>query len=395
LKGPIRLIDALRYHKGHPHQIAAWEWLQQELTEQQLSDFAELYRSGPSINALGKNTTNDWEGICIAAERAGALYPELVSAMWALESGWGKHYSKETNNPFGLKALPMQRGVNLSTEEVIAGRVVETTSRFITFDTLNDSISYLVERWFKDFTVNGRTFIGVNSAPSLEEAAWKLQLEGYSTHPEYAKRLLNIIESQQGPANGASRSTSIANPLKVPYLPQYDSTVPGQAQRMCFSSSCAMLVKALRPQTLSDGPEADDEYLKVVNEFGDTTEVDAQLRALKKLGINARFTKKADWDLIHLKLRQGKPVPMGILHHGTAQAPSGGGHWIIAIGRNETRRPSNGGAGLIVHDPWGDLNLITGDYVNKNGKRLTYSYRNLGPRWMVEGPGTGWAIIAE
>jgi hypothetical protein len=396
VKGPIRLIDALRYHKNMPHQIAAWEWLQSNLTERQLSEFAALFRSAPMLDHDGANISEGWEGIYLFAEKAGARYPELVAAMWALESGWGKHYAKETNNPFGLKALPSQNGVALGTEEVIAGRVVSITDRFIRFQRIEESITYLVDRWFKDFEVNGKKFIGANSRPSVEEAAWHLQIEGYSTHPEYAKRLLRIIETYDGPgAVKLAKRSTFGNVLNVPYLKQTDSSVAGEAQRMCFSSSCAMLVKALRPQVLSDSPNCDDEYLKIVHEFGDTTDPTAQLRALKRCRIDARFTQEADWDLIKTKLRQGKPCPMGVLHHGTNQRPSGSGHWIVAIGLNETRREANGGPGLVVHDPWGEIDLVNGGFLNKNGKRLTYGFRNLGPRWMVEGPGTGWAIIPD
>ena len=49
----------------------------------------------------------------------------------------------------------------------------------------------------------------------------------------------------------------------------------------------------------------------------------------------------------------------------------------------------------MVHDPFGDLDLVAGRYVNNWGARLRYSRKNLGPRWMVEGPATGWAIVAE
>lgn len=43
----IRLVDAAKHFKGLSHQIAAWNQLQQQLTAEQLADFAELYRAGP------------------------------------------------------------------------------------------------------------------------------------------------------------------------------------------------------------------------------------------------------------------------------------------------------------------------------------------------------------
>ena len=41
----IRLVDAAKFFKGQSHQIAAWNGLQETLTEKQLSDFTELYRT--------------------------------------------------------------------------------------------------------------------------------------------------------------------------------------------------------------------------------------------------------------------------------------------------------------------------------------------------------------
>jgi hypothetical protein len=43
----IKLVDAAKHFKGLSHQIAAWNQLQQQLTAEQLADFAELYRAGP------------------------------------------------------------------------------------------------------------------------------------------------------------------------------------------------------------------------------------------------------------------------------------------------------------------------------------------------------------
>lgn len=43
----IRLTDAAKHYQGEPHQIAAWNALQGQLTPKQLSDFAELYRAAP------------------------------------------------------------------------------------------------------------------------------------------------------------------------------------------------------------------------------------------------------------------------------------------------------------------------------------------------------------
>ena len=176
-----------------------------------------------------------------------------------------------------------------------------------------------------------------------------------------------------------------SNPLRVPYYSQRDSATQ-HALRMCFSSSCAMLLETLKPGTLA-GPNGDDAYLGRVLRYGDTTDAGAQVKALASFGIKARFTSQANWETIEHQIKIGIPVPCGFLHKGPVRRPGGGGHWLIVTGFTKDA--------LIVNDPYGEIDLINGTYLNSKGAGLTYSRKNFGPRWMVEGPGSGWAIIAE
>ena len=170
--------------------------------------------------------------------------------------------------------------------------------------------------------------------------------------------------------------------LDVPYYSQRDNY--RDANRTCFSSSCAMLLKYLKPNSIKN----DDDYIKTVFNIGDTTEASVQLKALKQYGISASFKQNCGWSDIDAQLTKGIPVPIGILHHGPVSAPTGGGHWLIIIGRTEDN------SAYIVNDPWGEIDLIAGTYINTNGAKLKYSKKNLGPRFMPEGPGSGWIISA-
>jgi hypothetical protein len=173
--------------------------------------------------------------------------------------------------------------------------------------------------------------------------------------------------------------------LNVPYFRQLDS-VTDQGRRMCFSSSCAMLLATIRPG-LIHGPNADDQYLARVRMYGDTTEADAQLRALASYGVNANFAQRADFAAIERSIHRGVPVPVGYLHRGPVSAPAGDGHWAIVIGYDQDA--------LILHDPLGEADMITGATIARTGEGVRYSRRNFAKRWMVEGPGTGWAIIVR
>jgi hypothetical protein len=177
--------------------------------------------------------------------------------------------------------------------------------------------------------------------------------------------------------------------LNVPWYPQTDNTPKQQAHRTCFSSSCAMLLKFVKLDSISDSPKADDEYIKVVFSIGDTIDAAVQVAALKKFGVEAQFKKTLQFSDLDKQLASNKPIPIGILHHGSDDAPSGGGHWIIVRGR------SADGRSYICNDPWGSLNEGYQGSV-EHGRSVVYSKAKLQNRWILpndDGTKGGWGII--
>lgn len=127
---------------------------------------------------------NTWNSVKEAARAAGAKFPEVVAAQWALESGFGKHTSG-THNYFGLKGS----GTDRETKEFINNKWVTIKAGFIDFPDLNTCVTYLVERWYLDY----KAYKGVNRAKSIEECAKLLVKEGYATDPKYAEKLIDLI----------------------------------------------------------------------------------------------------------------------------------------------------------------------------------------------------------
>lgn len=171
--------------------------------------------------------------------------------------------------------------------------------------------------------------------------------------------------------------------LNVPYYSQRDNQK--DPMRTCFSSSCAMLLKTLKPNSI----KSDDQYISTVFKYGDTTSPSAQISALEDYGVSASFRQDGSWQDIEELLQRGIPVPIGILHKGPVSNPSGGGHWLTVIGITADKKA------LYVNDPFGDLDLIRGTYAGTNGAKLKYSKQNLAPRWLVESPTSGWYIKAN
>lgn len=195
-------------------------------------------------------------------------------------------------------------------------------------------------------------------------------------YPQHWK-IINDPKPGEAPVQVANVNKLVLN---VPYFSQRDNKK--DPLRSCFSSACAMMLRYMKPTSV----KSDDEYMVTVYKYGDTTSASAQISALDHYGLNAEFKQNGGWADLDSLLVKNIPIPIGILHHGSSSAPTGGGHWIVIIGRNESN------TAYVVNDPFGELNLVEGGYQNSNGSNLLYSKKNLGPRWMVEGQGSGWYI---
>lgn len=170
-------------------------------------------------------------------------------------------------------------------------------------------------------------------------------------------------------------------PVKQYYLQTDSATEYGD--RMCFSSTCAMAIKYLKPDALK-GSNADDAYLKTVLKYGDTTQYTSHIKACSDYGIHASFYQNGTRAALQSELKQGYPVATGVLHKGPVTAPTGGGHWMLLIG-------DDGQSGIFL-DPYGEMDNVAGGYVTRGsgGREVRYSWTNWMRRWAVEGQGTGW-----
>jgi hypothetical protein len=353
---------------------------------------------------------NSWEGVSLHAKRVGAKFPELVASQWALESGFGKSVSGK-HNYFGLKGI----GSSRETKEFYDGQWVTIKAGFIDFPSLAACIEYLVTRWYKDY----KQFRGVNNAPDCYAAARMLKDQGYATDPTYPAKL-NKLMKQHSPSSSirlasaakfykeeshqlaawnwlqeqlteteleafaelyrAAPALKPSNPLMVTYFSQRDNA-SGQGNRECFSSSCAMVA------AYYGKVKGDDEYNVIRARFGDTTNADAQVKALQSLGLKASFITDGTQALLQNEIKEGRPVAVGWLHYGPSSAPIGGGHWSVVVGFNSQA--------YIHNDPFGKANIINGGYLSASGgNNVSYSKTNWLPRWRVNGTG-GWAILVR
>ena len=373
-----------------PHQLAAWEAAWEAASDEQRREFTELWRAQGSPAAPApvavwlapaRTIVREFEGCHLKAY----LCPANV---WTV--GWGSTTIAGKVVRDGQSITQAQADAQLDADlerfydalaraiPAVAGWPPNRAAALVSW-TYNVGVGAM-----QDSTLRRRILAGEDPAQvvAAELPRWNKadgrELAGL-TRRRAAEVALFVGQQLQ-------QATGYGNPLQVPWYAQMDSADRAQAARMCFSSSNAMLLQYLKPGTLK-GANGDDQYLKRVQQYGDTTDPTAQIRALSSFGIRAKFTKVAGFADLEQQINRGVPVPCGFLHRGPVSAPAGGGHWLIVVGYDRDH--------LIVHDPFGEADLVNGTTLGGVARFARYSRRNFGPRWMVEGANTGWAVIAE
>lgn len=134
-----------------------------------------------------------WIGEKAADLYGTGLFPSVLIAQAALESGWGQsELSKVANNLFGVKAGNAWKGrsVVMPTREVVKGESKMVNGRFRAYDDAKDSIADR-NQFLKENPRYSKA--GVFSAKTPEEQAIALQAAGYATDPGYAKSIISLI----------------------------------------------------------------------------------------------------------------------------------------------------------------------------------------------------------
>ena len=201
-------------------------------------------------------------------------------------------------------------------------------------------------------------------------------------HAPWARQFSQKPSPEPEPKPLPKKSSNGAVSLNLPFFDQTNDGPTGW--RHCQSSSVAMNLAYLGVPSIKD----DLDYLKVVQRHGDTTEQAAHVAALAELKAPGRFISSCSVARAKAELDKGFGLAFGILHHGPVSAPSGGGHYIAIRGYDAS--------GWLVHDPYGELDLVRGGWARQGqgaGRNQHYSFANTNPRWLLEGPSSGWAWV--
>ena len=191
----------------------------------------------------------------------------------------------------------------------------------------------------------------------------------------------------------AWKASGIAQKAVVPYVHQLDFQYKGH--RRCLDASAAMVA------LLYGKVKTAEEYGEVRKRFGDTTDVLAQVRTLRELGLNAEFRNDADPSLLEAEAASARVTLVGWLHRGNmlrGEPPmcdsQSCGHWSVIVGFEGTE--STGDAQWVMHDPMGAPDIERGGHPHRyGGKNVRVPRSSFNQRWMVEGPRSGWVILVD
>lgn len=123
------------------------------------------------------------------------LLPSITIAQACLESDYGKSsLSQKYNNLFGVKGNNPNTSAVLKTKEYEKGKWIIVKARFQIYDSYEASIRAHARLFQKGTTWNAKQYKHVLAATDYKKQAHALVQDGYATDPEYAGKLIKLIE---------------------------------------------------------------------------------------------------------------------------------------------------------------------------------------------------------
>lgn len=121
--------------------------------------------------------------------------PSILVAQAALESNWGNsQLAQEANNYFGVKN-PI--GKEYLTKEFTQNEWTEIRASFKEYESVHDAVVDYANLLKNGTSWNKNLYKEVIDAPTYQEAAYALNKAGYATDPNYAEKIIQLIESHQ------------------------------------------------------------------------------------------------------------------------------------------------------------------------------------------------------
>ncbi|WP_367342679.1 glycoside hydrolase family 73 protein [Limosilactobacillus sp.] len=121
----------------------------------------------------------------------------ITIAQAILESDWGSSkLAANYHNLFGIKGSG-PNSQELSTKEYVNGKWIVITDRFKVYPSWDASIRDHTQLMVNGTDSNANNYSAVTNATDYRTAARALQQAGYATDPDYASKLISVIQTYQ------------------------------------------------------------------------------------------------------------------------------------------------------------------------------------------------------
>lgn len=131
-------------------------------------------------------------------QRESGLLPSIILGQAILESNSGtSSLSAQYNNLFGIKAFGDEPKVILYTKEYVDDKWIEVPEPFRSYPTWEASMDDHVDLFKEGVNWNRDLYLKVLTADNYHEAAKELQTVGYATDPDYASKIIDVIETYE------------------------------------------------------------------------------------------------------------------------------------------------------------------------------------------------------
>jgi flagellar protein FlgJ len=191
--GNLKMLDALSRAYGNPAANGALESGSGYDANSAL--MPPLHGDGESANADA--FVDKLASAAQQASEATGIPARFIVGQAALESGWGKREIRQANglpshNVFGIKATKDWTGktVVATTTEYVNGVPHRVRAKFRAYDSYDEAMADYANM----LKNNPRYASVINGAHSAEGFAQGMQRAGYATDPEYAKKLMSIMQ---------------------------------------------------------------------------------------------------------------------------------------------------------------------------------------------------------
>lgn len=133
--------------------------------------------------------------IAQAVDKSYDLLPSITIAQACLESNYGQSdLSQKYNNLFGVKGTNPNTSAVMTTKEYVKGKWITVKARFQIYDSYEASIRAHARLFQNGTTWNHDQYKHVLASKDYKTQAKALVTDGYATDPDYADKLINLIE---------------------------------------------------------------------------------------------------------------------------------------------------------------------------------------------------------